>query len=124
MDLMTRPTQLRAIGLCLCAAWTASAPAATHYLLIINDDDRAVVMVQVAPADAGAFEPLDLPRPLIGGREGQATVAVPPGPCLRDLRIVYRDTSTLTLTAWNTCRQSTVHVGASRHAGLRQRHPD
>lgn len=99
------------------------ASAATRYLTVVNDDARTVEMVEVAPAGSGAFEPLGLPSPLIGGRGGQGTAEVPPGPCVRDLRVVYRDTSVLTVTAWNTCRNAVIHISAARRAGLRQSRP-
>ncbi len=123
MDLEVRSAWVS--GLLALAGVTAVAHATppTHYLTWINDDDRSVVMVEAAPVGSGAFTSLGLSAPLLGGREGQATVTLPPGPCVRDLRVVYRDTSMLTVTAWNTCRNAVIHIGAARRAALRQNLP-
>lgn len=104
-------------------AGSAQASPPTHYLRIVNDDSRTIIRIELAPAGIRAFEPLEAAYPLVGGRDGQATAAVPAGPCLRDLRIIYRDSTTLTVTAWNTCRQAVIHIGAARQADLRQHPP-
>lgn len=118
MDPITRQTHLRLLAVLLLAGMTHPARAATRYLTIINDDDRAIVLIEMSVADTRSFAPLDIPSPLIGGRDGQATAVVPAGPCRRDLRIVYRDASTLTVTGWDSCHQSMLHVGAARRAAL------
>lgn len=94
----------------------------THYLTVVNDDDRSVVMIQIRALDEPTFTPVEAPQ-LEGGRAGQATVALLPGPCLRDLRFVYRDSTVLTVSRWNSCRQSSIHIGVARRAGLRQHPP-
>lgn len=122
MDFDVRPARI--LGL---AGWgragSAQASPPTHDLTIVNDDQRAIVRVELADAGISACTLLDLPSPLIGGHEGQATAVVPPGPCLRDPRVIYRDSTTLTVTARNTCRQAVIHIGAARQAGLRQHPP-
>lgn len=122
MDVDVRTGQ--AIGLVVLLWATGPAPAtpASHYLTWINDDDRTVVLLETAPAGSSTFEPVVLAAPLIGGRSGQETTALPTSPCLRDLRIVYRNSTVLTVSGWNVCRQSVIHIGAARRAGLRQ-HP-
>lgn len=122
MDLETVARQALLAGL----AWGSSAAFAappTRYLTVINDDDRTIQAVEISPADTATFEPMALPSPLVGGRAGQATVGVPDGACARNLRVIYRDNTVLTISNWNVCRQAVLHVGAARLAGLRQRHP-
>lgn len=99
------------------------ALGATRYLVVNNDDDRTITEVEAAPAGTQNYAALDTGCPLIGGRSGQATVALPALGCRWDLRVVYRDNSLLTVTGWNACRQAIVHFGAARQAALRQRQP-
>ena len=101
----------------------APAEAATRYITIVNDDSRTVVQVDMALAGTRDFQTLDISTPLIGGREGQATAVIPTGACLRDLRVIYRDSSLLTVTGWTVCRQSVFHIGAVHQAAARQRQP-
>jgi hypothetical protein len=125
MDFSLTPGGAPLACLLMCVA-TFPAPAeatgATHYLTLINDDDRSVTAVEARPAGDRAFQPLDIGDPLGGGRAGQATVAMPAGPCRWDLRVVYRDNALLTITGWNVCRQPVLRFGAARQAALRQRH--
>lgn len=118
MELMTHLALKPLLALALFLFAAGPAAAASHYLTIVNDDFRAVVQVELAPAGSRDFQPLDIPSPLNGGREGQATVVIPAGACRRDLRIVYRDASTLTVTGWNTCSQPVLHIGAAHQAAL------
>lgn len=94
------------------------ASAAARYLTAINDVQRTIVLVEVAKAGTGRFAPVNLPSLLIGSREGQAIAALPAGPCRRDLRVVYRDASTLAGSAWDSCRQSVLRIGTAHPAAL------
>lgn len=104
-------------------AITIPAQARTDYLTLINDDDRTITEIEAAPAGTKNYGPLDTGGPLIGGRNGQATITLPAQPCRWDLRVVYRDNSLLTITGWDACRQTVVHVGAARQAAMRQGRP-
>lgn len=114
-----RATALVALGLTGVASpvW-----AATHYLTLINDDAVSALTVQLAPHGTAEWQTVDTAGPLQGGRAGQATVTLPKGICVVDVRATYRDRGPLTVTDWNACRQPTLYLGEARRAGLRRAH--
>lgn len=116
----TRAKQMLAVAMVVV---TVPVEARTHYLTLINDDDRTITAVEAAPTGTRAYQSLATGSPLIGGRSGQATVTLPARPCRWDLRVVYRDNSLLTITGWDACRQTVVHFGAARQAAMRQGRP-
>jgi len=94
--------------------------AATHCLTVINDSADTVTSVSYAPTDTDRWFVM-AGAPLEGGRTGQATVAMPPSSCVFDFRIRFKGQPTLTIKAWNACRESVLHVGrAQQKAALPQ----
>jgi hypothetical protein len=92
--------------------------AATHYLTVINDSPSTVTSVSYAPPDTNRWFVME-GAPLEGGRAGQATIAMPPSSCVFDFRIRFKDQPTITIKAWNACRESVLHVGkAAQQASL------
>lgn len=118
MELTTHRVPSNVLTLLLFLLAATPVAATTRYITVVNDDFRTVVQVEVARVGSRDFLAIDIPMPLIGGREGQGTAVIPPGACRRDLRIVYRDANTLTVTGWDTCRQSVLHIGAAHQAAL------
>lgn len=87
--------------------------AGTHYLTVINDSPNTVTSVSYAPADTDRWFVAD-GGPLEGGRSGQETIAMPPSSCVFDFHIRFKDQPTLTIKAWNACRESVLHLGRAR----------
>ena len=96
-----------------------SASAANHLLTVINDGNGAVGSIAYAPtgtdrwftAEGGPVE----------GNGGRATIAMPPSSCVFDFRIRFKDQPTITIKAWNACRESVLHLGrAQQKAALPQ----
>jgi hypothetical protein len=99
---------------------TAPAIAATHFLTVINDSPDTVTSVSYAPPDTNRWFVM-AGAPLEGGRSGHATIAMPPSSCVFDFRIRFKDQPTITVKAWNACRESVLHVGrAQQKSGLPQ----
>jgi hypothetical protein len=97
--------------------------AATHYLTLINDDAVSALRVELAPHGTTDWQTVDTAGPLQGGRAGQATVTMPAGVCVVDVRVTYADRGPLTVTEWNACRQPALYLGKARRAGLRHAAP-
>lgn len=96
------------------------AIAAAHFLTVINDSANTITSVSYAPVDTDRWFVAD-GGPLEGGRASQATIAMPPSSCVFDFRIRFKDQPTITMKAWNACRDGVLHVGRARQkAGLPQ----
>ena len=80
-----------ALGSQLVVASAASADAvrrpARHFDLV-NATFDSVIALAIAPADHDAFQDIALGQPLQGGLTSM-TFDVPPGGCLRDLRVTF-----------------------------------
>lgn len=97
-----------------CAASTPrhDAPAEPGpYFQLVNATFDSVTAVAVAPAGSGTFQRIELGLPLQGGLNA-ATFRVPPGHCLRDLRVTFRDRRVEQLSAIDMCRVHALRLDA------------
>lgn len=92
-----------------CATTSAHAPQPARQLRVVNATFASVVSLAVAPAQTHDFADVDFAAPLQGG-ENAVVVNVPPGQCLRDLRVTFRDGRTLTYAALDVCRYHAVRL--------------
>lgn len=96
----------------------APAFAAAHYLTVINDSDTDLSQVETAEPNTDRWTPL-IQSVIPGGRQGEATVAVPSTLCVWDIRLAAADRPPLTIRGWNICRQPVLYAGkAYRQARL------
>lgn len=98
-----------AVALFLSAATQAHAAGApTRYFDLVNASHDSVTSLAVAPAGSDDYARIDLGPPLRGGVT-PATVEMPDGDCLRDVRVGFADGRTLLYPGIDVCR----------HGGLR-----
>lgn len=89
-----------------CAAGTPRHDAFARpgpYFHLLNATFDSVTGVAVAPSGSDAYQRIELGPPLQGGLNA-ATFRVPPGQCLRDLRVTFRDRRIEQLRAIDMCR--------------------
>ena len=97
-----------------CAASTPRGDTATApgpYLQLVNATFDSVTAVAVAPAGSEAFQRIALGQPLQGGLTA-TTFRVPPGQCLRDLRVTFRNQRVERLGAIDMCRVHALRLDA------------
>lgn len=98
-----------AIAATLTAACAASTPhhdapaEPGSFFRLVNATFDSVTAVAVAPTGSDAFYRVDLGQPLQGGLNA-ATFRVPPGHCLRDLRVTFQNRRVEQLSAIDMCR--------------------
>lgn len=89
-----------------------SVQAAPHFVTFINDSDRTVTSIEVAPTGTHRWHALDLGGPLIGGRSGQTAVRLDDTEaCKEDLSVTYRGMAPLTITGFDVCRTNRLYLG-------------
>lgn len=97
-----------------CAASTPRGDAATApgpYLQLVNATFDSVTAVAVAPAGSEAFQRIALGQPLQGGLTA-TTLRVPPGQCLRDLRVTFQNQRVERFGAIDICRVHALRLDA------------
>lgn len=103
---LPRPTTcIVAIASALTAACAAGTPRTlpSRSFDLVNASFDSVTRLEVAPAGSGDFQPIALGRALQGGLD-TATVRMPAGDCLRDLRITFPGDHEVTLHRIDVCR--------------------
>lgn len=108
-------------SIALAATFTAACAASTPrrdttaevgpYFQLVNATFDSVTAVAVAPAGSGAFQRIALGQPLQGGLTA-TTFRVPPGQCLRDLRVTFRNQRVERLGAIDMCRVHALRLDA------------
>lgn len=90
-----------------------SQPASTARLYtLVNKTFDSVTAVSVAPAGAGAYDDVALGEALRGGLTA-ATVRLPAGDCLRDVRVTFRDQRQQVFPGIDVCRSSGLRLTAT-----------
>jgi hypothetical protein len=93
-----------------CASSPAPSSAARHFDIVNGTHDR-VQAIAVAVAESPDFDDVALAAPLGGGHQW-TTVALPPGPCLRDVRVHFRDGRAWLYRGIDVCRHQRLRMTA------------
>lgn len=104
-----------------CAAHTAHDSAgreSTGTFHLVNASFDSVVALAIAPSGSDDYRVVDLGAPLPGGLS-ETYVRLPPGACLRDLRVTFRDGRALRLGPLDTCRVHALRLDPSQSASRR-----
>lgn len=115
----TRPAVLL-----LSVVFATSAQAKSHFITFINDADRTVTSIEVAPAGTHLWHAVALVGSLIGGRSDEATVRFDDADtCKQDLSVTYLGLPPLTITGFDICRTSRLYLGKALAKAVRQMGP-
>ncbi|HXO99246.1 MAG TPA: hypothetical protein VN813_02030 [Luteibacter sp.] len=77
---------------------------------VVNATFDSITGVALANANTDTFEDVVLGESLPGGLN-TATVRLPPGECLRDIRVTFRDGRSQVFPAIDVCRSHTLRLG-------------
>ena len=94
----------------------ARPPAATgqmHLFTVVNATLDSVTGLAMASARSDAFEEVTLGEALRGGL-ASATVHVPDGGCLRDIRVTFLNGRTQVFPSIDVCRSRTLRLSTGR----------
>ena len=106
------PVMLMAAGLCAAGAAPASRAGDTggkqtsaRHLRLVNATFDSVTAFAVAPAGSNVYVDAPFASPLQGGLSS-ATVSVPAGECLRDVRVTFLNGRVESYPGLDICRHS------------------
>ena len=95
------------------AVESAARVTGTRLFTVVNATFDTATALGVAPAGSGTFATLPLDPPLQGGRN-DATVRLPAGDCLRDIRVTFRNGAAMTFPGIDVCRGSGLRLESGR----------
>ena len=84
-----------------------------HPFTLVNATLDSVTGVAMAPASSDAFEEIALGEALRGGR-ASATVDLPAGDCLRDVRVTFLHGRSQVFPSVDVCRSRTLRLATQR----------
>ena len=84
-----------------------------HPFTLVNATLDSVTGVAMASARSGAYEEISLTEALRGGR-ASATVDIPAGDCVRDVRVTFLHGRSQVFPAVDVCRSRTLRLASQR----------
>ena len=91
------------------SATDASRSLSRHFDLV-NATFDDIIALAMAPTNSDAFQDIALDQPLPGGLNS-VTFDVPPGGCLRDLRVTFHNGRIQRFPRIDVCRSSGLRLG-------------
>jgi hypothetical protein len=101
------------IALPAAAIGSPARVSASRLFTVVNATFDTATALAIAPAGSGDFATIPLDPPLQGGRN-DATVRLPAGDCLRDIRVTFRNGAAMTFPGIDVCRGSGLRLESGR----------
>lgn len=95
------------------AAFAQDVATSSRLYRIVNATSASATAIAMAPAGSAAFVDLPMGEALQGGLS-DATVRIPAGECLRDMRVTFGNGSVARLEGIDVCRGNGLRLGSQR----------